>query len=114
MRPLRSSAVDNNLNIYMDYEQWDKINSMIQGSYRKRLIYERKQREKYYAKQRRIGIKITLCGVIFAVVCYFSKVSVLSYIGVVLVCGGLYTAFTRNMIIVDDYYLDCQERINNL
>lgn len=97
--------------VYMTYGDWNNISTQNNAAYLQRMQYERKKRADYYYRQRILGFEILSIGMIVAVLCYFFSLAFLGAVGTVVALIGLYVILSKHMILVDEYYFECMDRI---
>lgn len=100
----------NTINV-MTYADWCDLNDEIQKRGEKKRIIERKKRARYFEKQRRFGFMIIGFSSLMALGGRTFGIDGLCLMSVFVALAGLFTIFTKQMILVDEYYLDYQDRI---
>lgn len=101
-----------NVTAYMSYEDWENINEDMEKRRGAKKLKEQHKRACYFRRQRRLGAIIMLLGIICLILGSFVLQRVLQGFGVITGFAGLYMMYTNQMIVVDGYYLECQDRIN--
>lgn len=99
---------------YMSYDEWNNINNDMEKRRLSKRFRERRRKAEYYKRQRFMGVIITLIGIICMVISCIISQMVLQAFGAVFGIVGLYTILTKQMILVDNYYLEHQDRINEI
>lgn len=98
----------------MTYEDFAALQDKMDQRRKKRRAKDRENRVVYFKRQRFVGSVILLVGAIaMAAGCGFSS-DRLQFFGGIVGMIGLYVMLTKQMIIIDRYYLECQDRINEL
>ena len=106
------NANNNNETMYMTYEDYENLKDKMNSHRRKRIKIDRQNRTRYYTKQRIMGAGIMLIGIIALIVGCGIDTPLLEYFGAFVGAVGLYTIMTPKMILVDWYYLQRQDKIN--
>lgn len=99
---------------YMSYDEWAKINDGMKKQRLLKHLRERRRKAGYYKRQRLMGAIIMLIGIICMVISCIISQRTLQAFGVVFGIVGLYIILTKQMILVDNYYLEYQDRINEI
>lgn len=99
---------------YMSYGEWENINSDMENRKNTKRLRERRRKAGYYKRQRLMGAIIMLIGIICMVVSCIISQRVLQGFGVIVGIVGLYTIMTKQMILVDSYYLEHQDKVNEI
>lgn len=97
---------------YMTYDDWEDIKDNMNRRRRSRAFNERKNRVKYYNRQRVLGFLILAVGVICLLAGCMIGQDIVTWFGAVAGGVGLYVILTKAMILVDWYYLEYQDRVN--
>ena len=98
--------------MYLNYRDWDSIHRQQRNAYFQKMQYERTRRASYYKRQRSMGFMLLLVAMTVLIVACVNAFAVLQGVGVVVALFGLYTMLTRQMVLVDSYYLECMDKIN--
>ena len=96
----------------MTYDEYEDIRESMNARRKARANKERERRAKYYARQRIMGIAIFAAGIACLIAGIFMNAETIEYFGVFVGVVGLYVVVTKQMIFVDKYYLECQDRVN--
>ena len=96
----------------MTYDEYEDIRESMNARRRARVSKDRERRAKYYNRQRLMGLVIMLAGVLCLIVGCLMTARVLEYFGAAIGVFGLYIMVTKQMILVDKYYLEHQDRFN--
>ena len=99
-------------NVYLPYSDWESINRNRRGVSMQKMKAEREKRSKYYKHQRLFGLVLLVLAIIVLIVACANGYEILQGVGVVLALFGLYTMLTRQMILINEYYLECMDKIN--
>lgn len=102
------------VSIYMSYDEWAKLNDGMEKRRFLKRLRERRRKAGYYKRQRLMGAIIMLIGIICMVISCIISQSVLQVVGAIFGIAGLYTILTKQMILIDSYYLEYQDRINEI
>lgn len=102
------------VSIYMSYDEWAKLNDGMEKRRLLKRLRERRRKAGYYKRQRLMGAIIMLIGIICMVISCIISQSVLQAVGAIFGIAGLYTILTKQMILIDSYYLEYQDRINEI
>lgn len=98
--------------VVMTYDDYEDIREGMNRRAKTRRSADRANLAKYYGRQRFFGLAILLIGVVCLVVGCSIEAKMLEYFGFAIGLFGLYIAFTKNMVLVDQYYLERQDRLN--
>lgn len=96
----------------MTFEEWENVRDSMNNRQLNRKRKERKRMALYFKRQRLFGFSIMLFGIIVAIVGHYSNIIGLQYMGVGIGLLSLYPIFTKEMILVDEYFLEYQDKIN--
>ena len=99
---------------YMSYDEWENINENMRKRRLSKRLRERRRKAGYYKRQRLMGAIIMLIGIICMVISCIISQRVLQGFGVIVGIVGLYTVMTKQMILVDNYYLEHQDKVNEI
>lgn len=108
----KDSITEYTHNVYMTFDDWDGINNYRKKMYFDKLRQERIKRANYYKRQRAFGMVIMCIAIVLLIVGLITKFAILQGASGMIALIGLYTMLTRQMILVDDYYLECMDKIN--
>lgn len=98
--------------VLMTYDDYEYIRRSISAERNGRRARERERRMKYYRRQKLFGAVIMAVGAFFLGVGCGINENIVQYFGAGIGAVGLYTIITRRMILVDKYYLEYHDRIN--
>lgn len=102
---------DKNIVNVMTFEEWSEINDVMERRSRQKRKVARRVRANYYRRQRTFGGLIISFGTVTGTISYFTDIPALGVIGVCMALAGLYTLFTKQMILVDEYFLEQQDKL---
>lgn len=106
-----NSSYDNVIT-YMSFDEWENINEDMEKRRDIKRLKERHRKARYFKRQRCLGAIIMLVGTICLISGSIITKTILQYFGLIIGFVGLYIMYTKQMIVVDGYYLECQDRIN--
>lgn len=109
---MNNQMVEYGRNVFLSYNDWETINRNRRGISAQKLRAEREKRANYYKKQRLFGLVIFVLAVVVLIVACANAYEILQGVGVVVALFGLYTMLTRQMILINEYYLECMDKIN--
>lgn len=95
----------------MSFDEFLAIQDKIQQRNNSRRARDRKNRITYYKRQRVFGISIMVAGILIMLLGFFIGSRATQLFGAVIGFAGLYIMVTKQMILVDSYYLECQDRV---
>lgn len=96
----------------MTYEEFEDIYNGFTARRRNRAAKDREKRMKYYRRQKLFGAVIMAVGGIFLGIGHVVEADVMEYFGAAVGFVGLYIIMTRQMVLVDKYYLEVHDRLN--
>ncbi len=96
----------------MTFEEWEDVRESMSNRQLRKKRRERKRMAMYFKRQRAFGFSIMLFGIIVAIVGHFSNIVGLQYLGVGVGLLSLYPIFTKEMMLVDEYFLEYQDKLN--
>ena len=99
-------------NVFLSYNDWESINQNRRGVSAQKLKAEREKRASYYKKQRLFGFEILALAVFVLIVACVNAYEILQGVGIVMALLGVYTMLTKQMILINEYYLECMDKIN--
>ena len=99
-------------NLGMDYNQWNDLQNEMNQRRTQAVKDGWRRRALYFRRQRFLGLFIMGVGLIALLTSYLANMPLLGYAGIVIALVGLYIALSKHMIIIDEYYLECQSRMN--
>lgn len=108
----RSNMVDFEHCVYMTYDDWEGLNVSRRKNYLKKMQEERVKRALYYKRQRVFGFLILLVAIVILVIGVLLSKQFLQGVSIVITLIGFYIMLTRQMIFIDEYYLECMDKIN--
>lgn len=102
---------DGDYTAVMSFDEFLAIQDKMQQRNNTRRTKDRKNRITYYKRQRIFGISIMAVGILILLLGFFIGSRVIQLFGTVVGLTGLYIMLTKQMILVDSYYLECQDRM---
>lgn len=98
----------------MSYQDWEELSANEMEE--KMVRYRRANRRmaKYYKRQRTMGLLFMVIGLIAVGIGYPMTWKLLYILGTIITLTGLYCMFTKRMVYIDKYYLECQDRMRDL
>lgn len=96
--------------LVMCYDDFEEIHDRVIQGRRNRAARDRENRAKYYSRQRVMGLVIALIGIICLIVGCNIGTEILESFGAIVGCFGIYVVVTKQMILVDKYYLEFMDR----
>lgn len=110
-------VIDNNDNKYetvLNYDEFANIQDKMEQRRNNRRAKERKNRATYFHRQRILGAVICIVGIFFLILgCYIIS-KIMQIFGAAVGLVGLFIMTTKQMVMVDSYFLECQDRILNV
>lgn len=98
----------------MTYNDWEELSDDVKHRKRMNYIKANKRMAAYYKRQRLMGYILMTLGLITVTVGCANEWGLLKTIGTFVSGIGLYCLFTKRMIYIDRYYLECQDRLRNV
>ena len=98
----------------MSYQDWKELDAEVKRY--KKLNYKKQNRRMslYFRRQRLMGFAIMIIGLIVVSIGCVNQWKELKLIGTIITFFGMYCIFTKRMIYIDTYYLECQDRLRNI
>ena len=96
--------------VVMTYEEWEAVNARKRAEQNRRKKREYQKLQRYFLKQKLFGLSICCFGLVVAILANLINWYNLNALAVVAMVGGLYIMITREMLLVDDYFLEVEER----
>ena len=97
----------------MSFDDFASIQDKMEQRRNNRRAKERKNRVTYFRRQRLLGAVCAAVGILFLLLgCYIDS-QVMQVFGAAVGLAGLFIITTKQMILVDAYYLECQDRMYN-
>lgn len=96
----------------MTFEEWERVRDVLNNRQLKKKRKERKRMALYFKRQRLFGFAIMAFGIITTIVGHCSDIVGLQYMGVGVGLLSLYPIFTKEMMLVDEYFLEYQDKLN--
>lgn len=101
-------------NTMMSYDDWQDFSREQKRRALAHMEAEREKRAAYYARQRGFGVlllTVALTALGFASAYGFA---VMQGIGAVVALLAVYIMLTKQMVLIDSYYLECMDKISML
>ncbi len=96
----------------MTYDEYEDIRERMNARRKVRVYKDRQNRVKYYSRQRFMGAMILLVGVSCLIAGCALHTDLMECFGAVIGLLGVYVIMTKNMVLIDQYYLERQDRFN--
>lgn len=96
----------------MTYDDYEDIRERMNARRSLRASKDRKKRAKYYSRQRLTGFLVLSIGISCMIAGCAIDVKILEYFGAAVGLFGLYMIFTKHMVLVDEYFLEKQDKFN--
>lgn len=90
----------------MTYEEWEEVRETVERMMKRKQNKARKRMELYYKQQRIFGLYVCTIAVVFILMGYITNITTLMVLGDVFALSGLYTMFTRRMLLVNSYFIE--------
>ena len=104
---------DDGIVTVMNYDEFANIQDKMEQRRNSRRAKERKNRATYFHRQRILGAVVGIIGIFFLILgCYIAS-NVMQIFGAAVGLVGLFILVTKQMIMVDSYFLECQDRMYN-
>ena len=97
---------------FMSFNEYENVRKQLNERRKQRIGKDREHRALYYRQQRLMGAIIMLVGIACLITGCIIAVNILEYFGIFISLVGLYTIFTRQMVLVNKYYLERQDKYN--
>ncbi len=97
---------------FMSFNEYENMREQLNERRKQRIGKDRERRAVYYRQQRIMGVAIMLVGIACLIIGCVITASILEYFGIFVGLVGLYTIFTRQMVLVNKYYLERQDKYN--
>lgn len=98
--------------VLMTFEDYESIRNGLNTRRSDRKARDRERRMKYYRRQKLFGAIIMAVGAAFLGIGCCIDEGIMQYFGAVVGVAGLYIIVTKQMVLVDKYYLEYHDRIN--
>lgn len=96
----------------MSYGEFAEIQDEMERRKNKRREKDRQNRTTYFIRQRAMGATIMTIGMVFlSVGCHIDE-QIMEIFGAIVGIAGLGIVVTKKMVLVDSYFLECQDRMN--
>lgn len=109
---MSNQMMDYGRNVYMTFNDWESIKRKRDTMSVQKLKQEREKRAAYFKRQRLFGLAILVVAIAVLIIACANTYEILQGVGAVVALLGLYTMLTRQMVLIDEYYLECMDKIN--
>lgn len=96
----------------MTYDDFATIEDAAASRRNRKREADRKNRIIYFKRQRSLGVVVASIGTALLCAGCLSGTYVLQGFGATVGLVGLFLMLTKQMVVVDTYYLECQDRMN--
>ena len=93
----------------MTYNDWEEAHDAMERRRKTKALKFRKAKAKYFQRQRKYGLYNAILGVLTIGVGKLASVPEIGLIGLLFVLMGIYIMNTKNMVLVDWFFLKCQD-----
>lgn len=104
--------MDYKTNTLMTYGDWQEYTT----EYKRRILAhmerEREKRAAYYARQRAFGLLLLVISLTSMLIASVNRFDVVLGISAIVALLGVYMMLTRQMILIDGYYLEVMDKIS--
>lgn len=107
-----SNYYGNNSHVFMTCNDWENTRRTMAQHHYKDVQTQWRRRADYFRRQRFFGCVLFIVGTIMILVGHFARIPFLGYLGLAAGTLGLYMIVAKHMILVDEYYQECQARMN--
>ena len=90
----------------MTYDQWEERHKQVQKRARRKRKKELQKMQQYYLRQKIYGFMILVFGLLVGCIANLLTWDNLFFLGVIIVVSGLYVMITRQMLIVNRYFIE--------
>lgn len=97
---------------YMSFDEYEDIREQMNARRKRRIAKDRERRAVYFRQQRIMGFLIMAVGIACLITGCQLVAKILEYFGIAVGVVGLYTVFTRQMVLINKYYLERQDKYN--
>lgn len=98
----------------MTYDDWETLNNNVIHSKRMNYIKANRRMALYYKRQRLMGYILIIIGLISVSIGNANSWDTLNILGIVTFGIGIFSLFTKRMLYIDKYYLECHDRLRNI
>ena len=98
----------------MTYQDWKCLEDEAKHYKRMKYIKSNKRMGMYFRRQRFMGYILIIIGLIAVGVGCSRNWEIMNTLGAIIGVSGLYCLFTKRMIYIDRYYLECQDRLRDI
>lgn len=97
---------------YLNFSEWEQIDRRRREVYSEKMQYERARRANYYKRQRVLGAALILAGVLALLIASVNAFRVMQGVAAVIAVVGVYVLLTKHMVLIDEYYYECMDKLN--
>lgn len=97
---------------FMSFNEYENMREQLNEHRKRRIDKDRERRALYYRQQRLMGTIIMFVGIVCLITGCIIAANILEYFGIFVGLVGLYTILTRQMVLVNKYYLERQDKYN--
>lgn len=98
----------------MSYNDWADLDNRRRMAISDSIRRERYNRKKYYEFQRHVGLLMVAIGLLALFIACLKDFAIMQGVTSVVVIAGIYVTFTKHMLIHNEYYFECMDRLNNI
>lgn len=96
----------------MSFDEYEDIRDRMNERRKQRINKDRERRALYYRQQRLMGAIIMIVGIACLITGCCITAKILEYFGIFAAVVGLYIVVTPQMILVNKYYLERKDKLN--
>lgn len=98
--------------VFMTCNDWENTRRTMVTQHYQHVQNEWRRRAAYFRRQRSLGCIIFVVGAILILIGHLAQMNFLGYLGLTAGALGLYVIVAKHMLLVDEYYLECQSKMN--
>lgn len=88
------------------YDEWEAITEMMKERDRKKRKAENMRTAHYFQRQKIYGSMIALFGIVCIILGHLANIVNMEVFGILVGLAGLYVVMTKEMMLVDEYFLE--------
>lgn len=96
----------------MTFNEWEEINNAMKERDKNKRKKEYMRMARYFRRQRLYGGMIVAFGIICIITGHIAKIVNMECLGILVSLAGLYVTLTKQMMLVDEYFLEYEDRMN--
>ena len=104
---------DDGIVTVMSFDEFANIQDKMEQRRNIRREKDRKNRITYFHRQRIFGAIVGAIGIFFLILGSYIASEIMQIFGAAVGLVGLFILTTKQMIVVDSYFLECQDRMFN-